>query len=235
MYNYAIIKIGDGMYRNKYLYISLALILLIISSFFVIKNSRNNDNKLSDEEIKEELTPPSNSDIPLEKELAIKEERKELTGKYLDKEYYLRLFKLDGNLSCIEEINEDILDNYQDIEKILSEEEDIIGESNYSFTMNSSVASLMIKYYIFVPGSSSKREEYYTYNISLDDEKILSSLELLKLYNVDVELLKETLRNEYKVNNVNISNVYLDNEEKINVIFPISLEGKILYKVYKIV
>ncbi len=234
MYNYVIIEIGDGMYRNKYLSISLALILLSISSFFVIKNSQNN-NKVSDEEIKEEVTPPSNNNIPLEKKLAIKEERKELTGKYLDKEYYLKLFKLDGNLSCIEEINEDILDNYQDIEKMINEEDDIIGESSYSFTMNSSVASLMIKYYIFVPGSSSKKEEYYTYNVSLDDEKILSDLELLKLYSVDVELLKETLKSEYKVNNVNISNVYLDKEEKINIIFPISLEGKILYKVYKIV
>ena len=41
--------------------------------------------------------------------------------------------------------------------------------------------------------------------------------------------------NGIKVLNNNGYKLSLDKEEKINIIFPISLEGKILYKVYKIV
>ena len=166
------IKAFNDMDNNKKipLVIGIAVILIIIIILFSYFRKNNSDYKGLKEDVNKALVYTINS---------------EENGIYFIKVPYLNI-----NSSIGKEINEDIesfIEDFSDDEKLML---------SYQYNINGKILSLVIKC-VDYNAKYIPKAYFKTYNINLEEQKLLSDEELLAIYNIDSNKVSNFIENKF--------------------------------------
>jgi len=169
------------IYKKEFTIIIVILIAIILIYIISFFTSSKDENKIFNHE-----------DYIIEKEKFDDE-----NGKYV-----LPYINIENKK--VKEINKKIIEDYYKV-KLTNN-----GTFDYLYTKKDKFISLLTISSFFTDGDSSQME-YNSYNIDVENNKVLSNEDVLKIYNYDIEYVKEIIKNKmYSYYQFEIDNNYIE-------------------------
>lgn len=234
------------MDRKKWIIIGgiCALVLVLGSSFLTYSLSQKKEDEegiCNTEDCAEEENKNNDEEVDVSNmadntvELALIEDEK--TGTYNNEDYVIQLYRLDSKSTIVKEINTKIQEEYNNIKE--DNTEDAVYRTTCLLKQNGTIVSFLVRHMGMIPSTSFISNKYFVYLFDLETNKMLSNTDLYTLFNTTesevLTKLKSSLTDQDNLENIKIDQAYINENDKLSVIYKRVLDGNVFYYVYDVV
>lgn len=230
--------------RKKWIILGgvLALVLILGSAFltYFFTQSKNKEQSCLTEDCQEDNKNNDTGEVDVSNmedntvSLVLEEEVK--TGSYNQKDYILKLFRLDSKSDVVKEVNTSLKEEYNKMKE--DDTEGAVYETTCFLTQKDTLVSFMVRHMGMIPETSFISNKYFVYLFDLKENKMLSKEDLYTLFETNEETiltkLKASLSKDENIQTIQIDQAYINEKNQLSVIYKRVLDGNVFYYVYDV-
>lgn len=230
------------MNRKKWIILGgiLALVLVVGIAFltYFFTQGKNDEPSCLTGDCQEENNNNENVDVSDMEDntvsLALVEEEK--TGSYNQKDYILKLFRLDSKSDIVKKVNTSLKEEYHKMKD--DDTEGAIYTTDCFLAQKDTLVSFMVRHMGIIPETSFISHKYFVYLFDLKENKMLSKEDLYTLFETDEETiltkLKDSLSKKENTDSIQIDQAYINEKNQLSVIYKRVLDENVFYYVYDV-